>query len=163
MRDQDGAQVPVRERPSRTLRIITFEGSFHGRTLATLAAGKQKKYLEGFGPVVDGFDQVPLGDIEAVKRAIGPETAAHPDRAGAGRRRCPRRRRRSFCARCGQLCDEHGLLLAFDEVQTGIGRLGELFGYQKLGVTPDVMGSPRDRLRVSRSAPALPPPRPRRA
>ena len=57
-------------------RIITFEGAFHGRTLATLAAGGQKKYLEGFGPVVDGFDQVPFGDLEAVKRAIGPETAA---------------------------------------------------------------------------------------
>ena len=57
-------------------RIITFEGAFHGRTLATLAAGGQKKYLEGFGPVVEGFDQVPFGDLEAVKRAIGPETAA---------------------------------------------------------------------------------------
>ena len=57
-------------------RIITFEGAFHGRTLATLAAGGQKKYLEGFGPVVEGFDQVPFGDLDAVKRAIGPETAA---------------------------------------------------------------------------------------
>ena len=57
-------------------RIITFEGAFHGRTLATLAAGGQKKYLEGFGPVVEGFDQVPFGDLEAAKRAIGPETAA---------------------------------------------------------------------------------------
>ena len=57
-------------------RIITFEGAFHGRTLATLAAGGQKKYLEGFGPVVEGFDQVPFGDLEAVKKAIGPETAA---------------------------------------------------------------------------------------
>ena len=62
-------------RPER-YRIITFEGAFHGRTLATLAAGGQKKYLEGFGPVVQGFDQVPFGDLEAVKRAIGPETAA---------------------------------------------------------------------------------------
>src|SRR5580658_213409 len=62
-------------RPERH-RIITFEGAFHGRTLATLAAGGQKKYLEGFGPVVPGFDQVPFGDFEAVKRAIGPETAA---------------------------------------------------------------------------------------
>jgi acetylornithine/N-succinyldiaminopimelate aminotransferase len=57
-------------------RIITFEGAFHGRTLATLAAGGQKKYLEGFGPVVEGFDQVPFGDLDAVKKAIGPETAA---------------------------------------------------------------------------------------
>ena len=57
-------------------RIITFEGAFHGRTLATLAAGGQKKYLEGFGPVVEGFDQVPFGDLDAVKKTIGPETAA---------------------------------------------------------------------------------------
>ena len=57
-------------------RVITFEGAFHGRTLATLAAGGQKKYLEGFGPVVAGFDQVPLGDIDAVQEMIGPETAA---------------------------------------------------------------------------------------
>ena len=57
-------------------RIITFEGAFHGRTLATLAAGGQKKYLDGFGPVVDGFDQVPFGDLEAVKAAIGPARPA---------------------------------------------------------------------------------------
>src|ERR1700758_5515088 len=57
-------------------RTITFEGAFHGRTLATLAAGGQKKYLEGFGPVVDGFDQVPFADLEAVKTAISPATAA---------------------------------------------------------------------------------------
>jgi len=65
----------VSGRPERH-RFITFEGAFHGRTLATLAAGGQKKYLEGFGPVVPGFDQVPFGDFEAVKTAIGPETAA---------------------------------------------------------------------------------------
>src|SRR3982075_3681422 len=58
------------------VRIITFEGAFHGRTLATLAAGGQKKYLDGFGPVVEGFDQVPFGDLEAVKRVLGPETRA---------------------------------------------------------------------------------------
>ena len=65
----------VSGKPER-YRIITFEGAFHGRTLATLAAGGQKKYLEGFGPVVEGFDQVPFADLEATKRAIGPETAA---------------------------------------------------------------------------------------
>ena len=88
MRDQDGAQVPVRAAAARSAyRIITFEGAFHGRTLATLAAGGQKKYLEGFGPVVEGFDQVPFGDLDAVKRAIGPSHGRDPDRADPGRRR----------------------------------------------------------------------------
>src|SRR5437660_7064971 len=73
-------------------RIVTFEGAFHGRTLATLAAGGQKKYLDGFGPVVEGFDQVPLGDVAAVKRVIGPETAAiliEPIQAEGGIRVAP--------------------------------------------------------------------------
>ena len=119
-------------------RILTFEGSFHGRTLATLAAAKNKKHLDGFGPVMDGFDQVPLGDIEAVKRAITPETAGiiiEPVQGEGGIRSAEP----SFFRALRQICDDKGLLLAFDEVQTGIGRLGELFGYQKLGVTPDVM------------------------
>jgi acetylornithine/N-succinyldiaminopimelate aminotransferase len=124
-------------RPER-YRIITFEGSFHGRTLAMLAAAKNKKHLDGFGPVVDGFDQVPLGDLAAVKRAITPETAGmviEPVQGEGGIRSAPPQ----FFRELRQLCDERGLLLAFDEVQTGIGRLGEMFGYQKIGVTPDVM------------------------
>jgi acetylornithine/N-succinyldiaminopimelate aminotransferase len=119
-------------------RIITFEGCFHGRTLATLAAAKNKKHLEGFGPAMDGFDQVPLGDLAAVKRAITPETAGiliEPVQGEGGVRMAEL----SFFRALRQICDERGLLLAFDEVQTGIGRLGEMFGYQKLGVTPDVM------------------------
>jgi acetylornithine/N-succinyldiaminopimelate aminotransferase len=124
-------------RPER-YRIITFEGAFHGRTLATLAAGGQKKHLDGFGPVVDGFDQVPLGDIEAVKRAIGPETAGiliEPILGEGGVRMAPT----LFLKALRKLCDENDLLLAFDEVQTGIGRTGELFAHQRAGVTPDVM------------------------
>jgi acetylornithine/N-succinyldiaminopimelate aminotransferase len=120
-------------------RIITFEGCFHGRTMATLAAAKNKKHLDGFGPVMDGFDQVPLGDVEAVKRAITPETAGiivEPVQGEGGVRTVEP----AFARALRQICDDRGLLLAFDEVQTGIGRLGELWGYQKLGVTPDVMG-----------------------
>lgn len=119
-------------------RTITFDGSFHGRTLAMLAAAKNKKHMDGFGPMMDGFDQAPLGDIEAVKKAIGPETAAiviEPVQGEGGVRGAPPQ----FFKALRELCDRHGLLLVFDEVQTGIGRMGELFGYQKLGVTPDVM------------------------
>src|SRR2546423_2820604 len=124
-------------KPER-FRIITFEGAFHGRTLATLAAGGQKKYLDGFGPVVDGFDQVAFGDLEATKRAIGPETAAiliEPIMGEGGVRVVPN----EFLRALRRLCDEHGLLLVFDEVQTGVGRTGELFAYQRCGVTPDIM------------------------
>ena len=119
-------------------RIITFEGAFHGRTLATLAAGGQKKYLEGFGPVVEGFDQVPFGDLEAVKKAIGPQTAAiliEPIQ-GEGGVRVPDNQ---FLRALRALCDQHGMLLVFDEVQTGMGRSGELFAHQRTGVTPDIM------------------------
>ncbi|RAI34341.1 aspartate aminotransferase family protein [Rhodoplanes serenus] len=120
-------------------RIITFEGAFHGRTLATLAAGGQKKYLDGFGPPVDGFDQVPFADLEAVKAAIGPQTAGilvEAVQGEGGVRSMPPATLRAL----RELCDTHGLLLAFDEVQTGLGRTGSLFAHQRAGVTPDVMG-----------------------
>src|SRR5215208_6626015 len=119
-------------------RIVTFEGAFHGRTLATLAAGGQKKFIEGFGPVMEGFDQVAFGDLEATKRAIGPETAAiliEPIMGEGGVRVVPH----EFLRALRQLCDSHELLLIFDEVQTGVGRTGELFAYQRTGVTPDIM------------------------
>jgi acetylornithine/N-succinyldiaminopimelate aminotransferase len=119
-------------------RIITFEGAFHGRTLATLAATGSAKYLEGFGPPMDGFDQVALGDLEAVKKAIGPNTAGiliEPLQGEGGVRAAPH----AFYKALRQLCDDNGLVLVFDEVQTGMGRTGELFAYQRLGVTPDVM------------------------
>src|SRR3979411_483277 len=119
-------------------RIITFDGAFHGRTLATLAATGSAKYLEGFGPPMDGFDQVLLGDLEAVKKAIGPHTAGiliEPLQGEGGVRAAPH----AFFRALRELCDDNGLLLIFDEVQTGMGRTGELFTYKRLGVTPDVM------------------------
>ena len=119
-------------------RIITFEGAFHGRTLATIAAAGNKKYLEGFGPPVEGFDNVPFNDLDAVKRAIGPETAAiliEPIQGEGGVRVASS----TFLRGLRQLCDQHGLLLVFDEVQTGIARTGEMFAYERYGVTPDVM------------------------
>src|SRR5258708_26202928 len=119
--------------------MIQSEGAFHGRTLARRAAGGQKKYLDGFGPVVEGFDQVAFGDLEAAKRAVGPETAAiliEPIMGEGGVRVVPS----EFLRALRRLCDEHGLLLVFDEVQTGVGRTGEFFAYQRCGVTPDIMG-----------------------
>ncbi len=119
-------------------RIITFEGAFHGRTLATIAAGGQPKYIEGFGPKVEGFDQVPFGDLEALKAAIVPETAAlliEPIQGEGGIRVVDP----DFLRTLRALCEEHGLLLIFDEVQTGVGRTGKFFAYEWSGVAPDIM------------------------
>jgi len=119
-------------------RIITFEGAFHGRTLATLAAGGQKKYLDGFGPVMEGFDQVPFGNLEATKAAVTRETGAiliEPI-MGEGSMRVVEP---SFLRALLELCDQHGLLLLLDEVQTGMGRTGELFAHQRIGIEPDIM------------------------
>src|SRR5471030_2580257 len=119
-------------------RIITFDSAFHGRTLGTLAATGSAKYLEGFGPPLDGFDQVTLGDLDAVKKTIGPQTASiliEPLQGEGGVRAASH----AFFKALRQLCDDHGLLLVFDEVQTGMGRTGDLFAYKRLGVTPDVM------------------------
>lgn len=120
-------------------RIITFEGAFHGRTLATIAAGGQDKHLEGFGPKVDGFDQVPLGDLDAVRAAITGETAAiciEPILGEGGILTVPW----SFLRDLRKLADEKGILLIFDEVQTGVGRTGKMFAYEWSGIEPDIMG-----------------------
>jgi acetylornithine/N-succinyldiaminopimelate aminotransferase len=119
-------------------RIITFEGAFHGRTLATIAAGGQKKYLEGFGPKVEGFDQVPFGDHKALEAAITSETAGilvEPIQGEGGIRVVP-----TQCLRgLRELCDKHGLLLIFDEVQSGVSRTGKFFAHEWAGITPDIM------------------------
>ncbi|MFK8253674.1 aspartate aminotransferase family protein [Ancylobacter terrae] len=123
--------------PERT-RIITFEGAFHGRTLATIAAGGNAKYLEGFGPAMPGFDQVPFGDLAAVKAAITPETGAiliEPVQGEGGVRAAPW----PFLRELRALCDQHGLLLILDEVQCGVGRTGKLFAHEWAGITPDIM------------------------
>jgi acetylornithine/N-succinyldiaminopimelate aminotransferase len=119
-------------------RIITFEGAFHGRTLATISAGGQEKHLEGFRPELPGFDHLPLGDLAQVEAAIGEHTAAiliEPIQGEGGIRPAEA----GFLAELRRLADEQDLLLIFDEVQTGMGRSGRLFAYQWSGITPDVM------------------------
>jgi len=123
--------------PERT-RLITFEGAFHGRTLATIAAGGNAKYLEGFGPDMPGFDQVPFADFAAVKAEVTHETAGillEPIQGEGGVRVPPA----DFLRQVRALCDEHGLLLVLDEVQSGVGRTGRLFAHELSGVTPDIM------------------------
>lgn len=127
----------VSGRPERQ-RIIAFRGAFHGRTLATLAAAGNEKYLEGFGPTAPGFDHVNLGDVEGLQAAIGPETAAiilEPIQGEGGVRAASA----DFLREVRALCDAHGLLLILDEVQTGMGRTGKLFAHEWAGITPDVM------------------------
>ncbi len=119
-------------------RILCFEGAFHGRTLAMLAATGNAKYLAGFGPCVEGFDHVPFNDIEAVRRAIGPETAGiivEPIQGEGGIRPA----RLEFLRALRDICDENGLVLGMDEIQSGMGRTGRLFAHEWAGITPDVM------------------------
>jgi acetylornithine/N-succinyldiaminopimelate aminotransferase len=121
-------------------RMICFEGAFHGRTLAMLSATGNEKYLAGFGPAVEGFDHVPFGNMNAVRDAITPATAGimiEPVQGEGGVRPADLR----FLRELRAVCDEFGLLLALDEVQTGMGRSGKLWAHQWAGIEPDVMSS----------------------
>jgi acetylornithine/N-succinyldiaminopimelate aminotransferase len=118
--------------------IVTFEGAFHGRTIAMVAAGGNPKYYEGFGPKAPGFDQVPFNDLDAVKAAVTDKTAAiliEPIQGEGGVRAA----KPEFLRALRQLCDARGMLLVFDEVQTGVGRTGKFFAYENYGVTPDIL------------------------
>ncbi|WP_170985237.1 aspartate aminotransferase family protein [Roseomonas sp. AR75] len=121
-------------------RTICFEGAFHGRTLAMISATGNAKYLAGFGPPVEGFDHVPFENMNALRDAITKETAAiliEPIQGEGGVRPASLR----FLKELRAVCDEYGLLLALDEVQTGMGRSGKLWAYQWAGIEPDVMSS----------------------
>jgi acetylornithine/N-succinyldiaminopimelate aminotransferase len=118
--------------------IITFEGAFHGRTLATIAAGGQEKYLEGFEPRMRGFKQLPFGDHKALEDAITPDVGAilvEPVQGEGGIRPLPPQCLKGL----RDLCDQHGLLLILDEVQCGVGRTGKLFAHEWAGIEPDIM------------------------
>jgi acetylornithine/N-succinyldiaminopimelate aminotransferase len=121
-------------------RVIACEGSFHGRTLATLAAAGNEKYLKGYAPNVEGFDHVPFGNLNELRQKIGPETAAvlvEPVQGEGGMRAGSV----EYLKGLRQVCDEYGLLLMFDEVQCGMGRTGKLFAHEWAGVTPDIVAT----------------------
>lgn len=125
--------------PERT-RIICFNGAFHGRTLAMLSATGNPKYLDGFGPVVEGFDHVPMNNMNALRAAITPETAGimiEPVQGESGVNVADPR----FMQELRAACDEFGLFLGMDEVQSGMGRTGRLFAHEWSGVTPDVLST----------------------
>ncbi len=123
--------------------IVSFEGAFHGRTLAGIAATGNAKYLEGFGPKVEGFDQVALTgnvarDLDALKAVVSEKTAAliiEPVQGEVGVRQVAA----DFLRALRKLCDDKGILLIFDEIQTGMGRTGKLFAHEWLGIEPDIM------------------------
>ncbi|CAL9915884.1 Acetylornithine aminotransferase [Candidatus Liberibacter solanacearum] len=119
-------------------RIVTFEGAFHGRSLATISASGKLKYLEGFGPKIEGFDQAKFCDLQSLEKIIGNETAAiliEPIQGEGGIRKVPP----EFLQKLREICNNIDALLIFDEIQTGSGRTGKLFAYEWADVKPDIM------------------------
>ena len=119
-------------------RMITVEKCFHGRTFAAISSSQEQKMTEGLGTLLDGFDQVPINDVDAVRRAITAQTAGiciEPIQGEGGVRVCED----EYVRALRQLADDHGILLIFDEIQCGMGRTGRLCAYEWLGVEPDVM------------------------
>lgn len=130
-------QAKVAGRPEKT-NIISMISSFHGRTLAAITATGQPKYHDGFAPLAPGFEYAPFNDKEAIKGQIDASTAAvivEPIQGEGGVRPADK----EFLQTLRKKCDQHGALLIYDEVQTGIARTGSLFAYQHYGVTPDIM------------------------
>jgi acetylornithine/N-succinyldiaminopimelate aminotransferase len=130
----DGTGTPER------YRVITVEGAFHGRTLATIAAGGQEKHLKGFDPIVDGFDKVAFGNMNELRAAITGETAAiliEPVQGEGGMRPASAEYLRALRS----VADEFGLLLFCDEVQSGMGRTGKLFAHEWAGIEPDIVAT----------------------
>ena len=119
-------------------RIIAFDGAFHGRTMTTISATRAAKMVEGFGPLLPGFDIVPFGDHDAFRAAVGPQTAAilvEPIQGEGGIRVVP-----DECLQgLRSLCDETGILLILDEIQSGMGRTGRLFDHERAAIRPDIM------------------------
>ncbi|MGB2324844.1 MAG: aminotransferase class III-fold pyridoxal phosphate-dependent enzyme, partial [Pseudomonadales bacterium] len=120
--------------------IIAFEQGFHGRTLFTVSVGGQAKYREGFGPAIEGITHLPYNDIAALEAAVSDKTCAiimEPLQGEGGINAATT----AFAKRVRELCDQYQALLVMDEVQTGVGRLGTLYGYEQLGITPDILTS----------------------
>lgn len=121
-------------------RVITIEGAFHGRTLATLSAGMQEKVIKGFAPLMDGFDQVPFGNLNALKGAITAQTGAillEPVQGESGVKPMDL----DYIKAVRDVCDEFGLLMFLDEIQCGMGRTGKLFAHEWAGIKPDIVAS----------------------
>ncbi len=124
--------------PEGRYKIISLEGSFHGRTLATVAATGQPRFHKGFEPMPAGFVYAPFGDLDALEKMVDDETCAimcEAIQGESGVRPMPQ----EYIEGIRKLCDKHGIFLIFDEVQTGMGRIGHLFGHQYFGVTPDII------------------------